>query len=192
MSRFRGSKKRPKKHITTAKEYYQELYGEETEGEVDDREQEILLKLEEIGAVNVKKIAGYLTRYIFDLPVEHEDDIYQRITLSEEGDKDVNIDAELIHEFPLFLNIIIKPDLDLSEYESFEGMSVQNFVSIRTNNEKQTEKILNNKKVNEYFFPLINQIKLVSINKNTLSARLNSMENLRDFFKLMSNIVNAA
>lgn len=192
MSRFFGSKKRPKKHITSAKEYYQEQYGKETEVEIDDREQEILLKLEEIGAVNIKKVAGYLTRYIFDLPVEHADDLYQRITMSEEGDKDVNIDAELIHEFPFFLNIMIKADIDVTAYESFEGMSIQNFVSFRTNNDKQTDTVLKDENVNKYFFPLITQIQLISINKNALSARLNNMENLGDFFKLMTYIVRAA
>ncbi len=192
MSRFFGSKKKPKEHITSAERYYKDKYGEDKEETTSDRETAIMQKLIEIGAYNIKKSSGFLTKYSFDLPIEHEDDVTQRITLVEESDKDVHIDAELIHEFPLFLHVRVKEEKRNREFESYSGMSVINFVHIQTNNDKLATKVLDDSYVSEYFLSLLKEIEIISINKYTLSAKLFSINQLEIFFKLVARMVNIA
>ena len=192
MPRFFGSKKQRKRNITSAEQYYREKYGEEKDDSPSDRDTAIMQKLIEIGAYNIKKSSGYLTKYSFDLPIEHEDDVTQRITLVEESDKDVHIDAELIHEFPLFLHVTVKEDTRNREFESVTGMSIINFVNIKTNNDKLATKILDDSYVSEYFFQLVKDVVIISANKSTLSAKLTSIDKLKYFFKLIARMVNIA
>ena len=188
MSRFFGSKE----HITSAERYYKDKYGEDKEETTSDRETAIMQKLIEIGAYNIKNPSGFLTKYSFDLPIEHEDDVTQRITLVEESDKDVHIDAELIHEFPLFLHLRVKEEKRNREFESYTGMSVINFVHTQTNNDKLATKVLDDSYVSEYFLSLLKEIEIISINKYTLSAKLFSINQLEIFFKLVARMVNIA
>ena len=192
MSRFFGSKKKPKEHITSAERYYKDTYGDDKEETPSDRDTVIMQKLIEIGADNIKKSSGFLTKYSFDLPYEHEDDVTKRITLVEESDKEVHIDAELIHEFPLFLHVRVKEEKRNREFESYTGMSVINFVHIQTNNDKLATKVLDDSYVSEYFLSLLKEIEIISINNYTLSAKLFSINQLEIFFKLIARMVNIA
>ncbi len=192
MSRFFRSKKRPKKHITSAEEYYKDHYSEKKGEVLSSDEEAILQKLANVGAVKVRKASTFMMQYEFDLPTEHEDDVYQKITLALESDNDVNIDAELIEEFPLFLHTLVKQETKNKIFDSYEGMSVSDFVTIRTNNEKMAYKILDNPEVSKIFLELLSYIKLMSINNNTLSAKLEGLEKLEEFFQLMTQIVKVA
>ena len=192
MSRFFGSKKKQKKHITSAEEYYKNQYGEEKAAALSSEEEAIIQKLTSVGAIRVRKASTFRNQYEFDLPAEHEDDVYHKISLALESNQDVTIDAELIEEFPLFLHAMAKPESRGKVFESFEGMSVSNFLTLRTNNEKVAHKILDAPDVSMIYMGLLSDIKLLSINSNTLSVKLTNLEKLDEFFKLMSQIVKVA
>ena len=192
MSRFFGSKKQQKKYITSAEEYYKDRYGEEEVETISPEEEAIIQKLTNIGAIRMKKTSTFRIQYEFDLPAEHVDDVYHKITLALESNKDINIDAELIEEVPLFLHAMEKQEYKGKVFDSFEGMSVSDFLTMRTNNEKLAHTILDNPDVSLAYMPLLSQIKILSINSNTLSAKLVSLDKLDEFFHLMKQIVKVS
>lgn len=192
MSRFFNSKKRKNKYITSAEEYYRDHYGEDKEEEISSGEEAIIQKLNNIGAVRVRKTSTYMNKYEFDLPIEHKDDVYQKITLAEEGNKEVNIDAELTEHFPFFLHLIVKQEVKEKTFDSFEGMSISDFLTIRTNNETMAYKIIDNPSVSKIFLGLLSYINIISINNNTVSAKLVNLEKIEEFFQLMTQIVKIA
>ena len=189
MSRFFGSKKKQKKHITSAEEYYKNQYGEEKAENLSNEEEIITQKLTSLGAIRVKKASTFRNQYEFDLPAEHEDDVYHKLSLALESNQDVTIDAELIEEFPLFLHAMVKQEYKGKVFDSFEGMSVSNFLNLRTNNEKLAHKILDTPDVSKVYMSLLSKIKILSINSKTLSVKLGNLEDLEEFFQLMSQIV---
>jgi len=188
MSRFFGSKKRRNKYITTAKEYYEDHYNGEESEVLSEEEEEIIQKISSLGAIRVKKTSSYMTQYEFDLPAEHEDDVYHRIFLSLEG-QEVNIDAELDETFPIFLHAMVKQEYKGKVFESFEGLSVSNFLTLRTNNEKLARKILDTPKVSMTYMAIFDDIILLSINSSTLSAKLSSLDKLEEFFQFMTQLI---
>ncbi len=188
MSRFFGSKKRRNKYITTAKEYYEDHYNGEESEVLSEEEEEIIQKISSLGAIRVKKTSSYMTQYEFDLPAEHEDDVYHRIFLSLEG-QEVNIDAELDETFPIFLHAMVKQEYKGKVFESFEGLSVSNFLTLRTNNEKLARKILDTPKVSMAYMAIFDDIILLSINSSTLSAKLSSLDKLEEFFQFMTQLI---
>ena len=192
MSRFFKSRKKPEEHITSAERYYRNKYGEDKEDAPSDRENVIMQKLIELGVDKIKKTSGYLTKYTFDFPFEHEDDITQRIPRVAERDKDVHIDAELIQEFPIFFHVTVREETKRMEFDSLSGMSIVNFVNLKTNNDKLALKILNDTYVSEYFLRILKDIMLISTNKGTLSAKLTSINQLEIFFKLIARMVKIA
>ncbi|MHA1198702.1 MAG: hypothetical protein ACTSQF_05045 [Candidatus Heimdallarchaeaceae archaeon] len=194
MSRFSGSKKRKNKYITSAEEYYKDHYGgEKAEVETLSIDEEALVqKLTSVGAIRVRKASTYRNQYEFDLPAEHEDDVYHKISLAVESNQDVTIDAELIEEFPLFLHAMVKQESKGKVFDSFEGMSVSNFLTLRTNNKKLAYKILDNPDVSMVYMSLLSNVKILSINNNTLSAILDGLDKLDEFFQLMTQIVKVS
>ena len=192
MSRFFGSKKRRKKHITYAEEYYKNQYGEEKADALSIDEESIVQKLTSVGAIRVRKASTYRNQYEFDLPAEHEDDVYHKISLALESNQDVTIDAELIEEFPLFLHAMIKQEYKGKVFDSFEGMSVSNFLTLRTNNDKVAHKILDAPAVSMAYMGLLDDIKILSINSTTLSVKLANLDKLDEFFQLMTQIVKVS
>lgn len=192
MSRFFGSKKRRNKYITTAKEYYEDHYDGEESEVPSDEEEEIIEKITSLGAIRVKKTSSYMTQYEFDLPAEHEDDVYHRIFLSIEGNQEVNIDADLNETFPIFLHAMVRQEYKGKVFESFEGLSVSNFLTLRTNNEKLARKILDTPKVSMAYMAILDDIKLLSINSSTLSAKLSGLDKLEGFFHFMTQLIKVA
>lgn len=192
MSRFFRSKKNRKKHITSAEEYYKDQYGEEKAETLTNDEEALIQKLTNVGAIRVKKTSTYRMQYEFDLPAEHVDDVYHKIFLALESNQDVTIDAELIEEFPLYLHAMVKQESKGKVFDSYEGMSVSNFLKLRTNNEKLAYKILDAPDVSKAYMPLLSYMKILAINNNTLSAKLEGLENLEEFFHLMKQIVKVS
>jgi len=189
MSRFFKSKKKQDKYITSAEEYYKDQYGEEESESISIEEEELIQKLTSVGAIRVRKSSTYRNQYEFDLPSEHKDDVYQKISLALEKNQEVTIDAELIEVFPLLLHAMVKQEYKGKVFDSFEGMSVSDFLNLRTNNEKLARKILDTPDVSMAYMSLLSDIKILSISNNTLSVQLSSLEKLEDFFNLMTQIV---
>ncbi len=189
MSRFSRSKKQKNEFITSAEEYYKDQYGDERAIVLSNEDETIIQKLASFGAIRVRKSSTYRMQYEFDLPTEHTDDVYQKITLALENNKEINIDAELIEAFPLFLHAMVKQEYKGKVFDSYEGMSVSNFLTLRTNNEKLAQKILDTPEVSMAYMGLLDHVKILSINNKTLSARLTNLDKLKDFFQLMTQIV---
>ena len=71
-------------------------------------------------------------------------------------------------------------------------MSISDFLTIRTNNETMAYKIIDNPSVSKIFLGLLSYINIISINNNTVSAKLVNLEKIEEFFQLMTQIVKIA